>query len=176
MKPANSSISLFVRPRCLESGRVLPVAVSDASCPCRPIVDSEWRTLPATTRPRATDFGVHTVPIVGLRSALPDHGEGPSAEFAKEPKASRTKANRTLIPIRHPPLTRHPRQALSPASCAICHRKWQRIEERLRSKSGRRVGVSDSPVPYEGEIGCIFDEIRNLVEPIERPAMEGWAG
>ena len=28
----------------------------------------------------------------------------------------------------------------------------------------------------EGEIGCVFDEIKNLVEPIERRAMEGPAG
>jgi hypothetical protein len=26
-------------------------------------------------------------------------------------------------------------------------------------------------MPGEGEIGCFFDEISNLVEPIERPAM-----
>jgi hypothetical protein len=31
-------------------------------------------------------------------------------------------------------------------------------------------------MPGEGEIGRLFDEISHLVEPIERPAMEGWAG
>jgi hypothetical protein len=31
-------------------------------------------------------------------------------------------------------------------------------------------------MPREGEIGCIFDEISNLVEPIERPPMDGRAG
>ena len=28
----------------------------------------------------------------------------------------------------------------------------------------------------EGEIGCVFDEIQNLVEPIERPDMDVRAG
>jgi hypothetical protein len=27
-------------------------------------------------------------------------------------------------------------------------------------------------MPGEGEIGCLFDEIQNLVEPIERSAMD----
>jgi hypothetical protein len=28
----------------------------------------------------------------------------------------------------------------------------------------------------EGEVGCLFDEIDNLVEPTERPAMDGRTG
>jgi hypothetical protein len=48
---------------------------------------------------------------------------------------------------------------------------------RLLRASATRVCYArfDSPVPGEGEIGCLFDEISNL-EPIERPATEGWAG
>jgi hypothetical protein len=29
---------------------------------------------------------------------------------------------------------------------------------------------------WKGEIGCLFDEIQNLVEPIERPRMDVRAG
>ena len=36
--------------------------------------------------------------------------------------------------------------------------------------------TSDSPVPGEGEVGCVFDEISILVEPTERSAMDGRAG
>jgi len=33
--------------------------------------------------------------------------------------------------------------------------------------------VFDSPSSGEGESGCLFDEISNLVEPIERSATDG---
>jgi hypothetical protein len=33
--------------------------------------------------------------------------------------------------------------------------------------------ASGPPSSSEGEIGCLFDEIGNLVEPIERSAMDG---
>jgi hypothetical protein len=44
---------------------------------------------------------------------------------------------------------------------------------RLLRDSATRVCLA---VSGEGEIGCLFDEISDLVEPIERPATEGWAG
>jgi hypothetical protein len=43
----------------------------------------------------------------------------------------------------------------------------------LRPERRGQSHASDSPVPGEGEVGCLFDEIDNLVEPTERPAMEG---
>jgi hypothetical protein len=36
----------------------------------------------------------------------------------------------------------------------------------------RASGASVPPVPGEGELGFLFDEISNLVEPSERPHME----
>jgi hypothetical protein len=36
--------------------------------------------------------------------------------------------------------------------------------------------TAEIPSSSEGDIGCLFDEISNLVEPIERPVMDGWAG
>jgi hypothetical protein len=36
--------------------------------------------------------------------------------------------------------------------------------------------ASESPPSSEGEIGCLFDEIQNLVEPIERPHKDVRAG
>jgi hypothetical protein len=41
------------------------------------------------------------------------------------------------------------------------------------SVSGAEISI-DSPMPGEGEDGCVFDEIGSLVEPDERPVM-GWA-
>jgi hypothetical protein len=47
-----------------------------------------------------------------------------------------------------------------------CNRTLQRTKVRKTSRSR----AFDSPWSSEGEIGWIFDEIRNLVEPIERSA------
>jgi hypothetical protein len=45
---------------------------------------------------------------------------------------------------------------------------------RQRTKSGRRLEVAPlSRRAGEGEGGCLFDEISNLVEPSERPG-HGW--
>jgi hypothetical protein len=50
-----------------------------------------------------------------------------------------------------------------------CRRIWQRTAVREAS----RAHAHGSPVSGEGEIGCLFDEIQNLVESIERSAMNG---
>ena len=49
---------------------------------------------------------------------------------------------------------------------------------RLGINAPRDVAVhrEDSPVPGAGEVGCIFDEISNLVEPNERTHTEVRAG
>jgi hypothetical protein len=55
---------------------------------------------------------------------------------------------------------------------------WQRnrgcLRPRFREES--RSHASDSPMPGEGEDGCLFDEVQNLVEPDERPVMDDRAG
>jgi len=48
---------------------------------------------------------------------------------------------------------------------------WQRIEARPREiRKASQSHAFDWPMPGEGESGCIFDEIQDLVEPIERSA------
>lgn len=52
----------------------------------------------------------------------------------------------------------------------------QRRQEPERRGRSHASGASNSPMSGEGEIGCIFDEISNLVEPIERPSKDGRTG
>jgi hypothetical protein len=47
---------------------------------------------------------------------------------------------------------------------------WAKIREAVRSHA------SGPPSSSEGESGCLFDEISNLDEPIERPGKEARAG
>jgi TonB family protein len=46
----------------------------------------------------------------------------------------------------------------------------------LRIRKASRSRALDSPVPGEGKVGCLFDEIGNLVEPTERLHMDVQAG
>jgi hypothetical protein len=53
------------------------------------------------------------------------------------------------------------------------------VGRRRRSRVGRRQcerHASDSPMPGECEGGYIFDEIQDLIEPIERPHKDVRAG
>ena len=47
-------------------------------------------------------------------------------------------------------------------SCADCHTDVATDRKTLHSRSA----------PGEGELGCLFDQISNLVEPSQRPHME----
>jgi hypothetical protein len=66
-----------------------------------------------------------------------------------------------------------------------------RFERQLRQdvatdgvREASRARAPDSPMSGEGKVGCLFDEIGNLVEPTERPHMNvraelnshGWRG
>jgi len=44
------------------------------------------------------------------------------------------------------------------------------------AQTASRSRASGSPLPGDGEGGWISDEIDNLVEPTERPSMDGRAG
>jgi hypothetical protein len=51
---------------------------------------------------------------------------------------------------------------------------WTAAEQ--DSAASRRSDAVTTDEVREGEGRCLFDEISNLVEPLERPAMEAWAG
>jgi hypothetical protein len=50
------------------------------------------------------------------------------------------------------------------------------MSQRTAVREAKQSHAFDSPVPREGEDGCLFDEIQNLVEPDERPVMDDQAG
>jgi hypothetical protein len=46
----------------------------------------------------------------------------------------------------------------------------------MEAKRDLLLGRDASLVNRQGEVGCVFDEISNLVEPTERPPKDGRAG
>jgi hypothetical protein len=65
-----------------------------------------------------------------------------------------------------------------PHSSAISHRDVATDSKALwpRIRKASRARAPDSPMSSEGEVGCLFDEIGNLVEPTERLHMDVQAG
>jgi hypothetical protein len=69
------------------------------------------------------------------------------------------------------------------SSCSACYMGEQHpanadtgTSRPVRQRSRKRSDAVTTDEVREGEGGCLFDERSNLVEPLERPAMEGWAG
>jgi hypothetical protein len=59
-------------------------------------------------------------------------------------------------------------------SSSICHQDV--ATDGVREATQSHASESPSPGEDTGEVGCLFDEIGNLVEPTERPDMDVPAG